>query len=198
MHVKIVHPGGHVELHDRPVMAAEIMLRNPRCIVAHPNVFKEPWAIVAPDTVLNLGQKFYVVPIGTIRKLQRLNSFKYSPPVEGDQTIKTCDDAEENSRNSRTSWKKVNRDSGSVRNPSKDKCFSDDNCFKCLIPGTKIDKGNGGNLSEGTTSASSSFSSSETKRLTRKRTKDLTKASPKSYATMDHWQPSLESITEEH
>ncbi|ESR40781.1 hypothetical protein CICLE_v10027378mg, partial [Citrus x clementina] len=80
--VKIVHPGGHVELHDRPIMATEIMLRNPKCIVAHPNVFKQPWAIVAPDTVLSLGQKFYVVPVSTIRKLQRLNSAKYPQKVQ--------------------------------------------------------------------------------------------------------------------
>lgn len=72
MLVKIVHPGGHVELHDQPVLAAEVMLRNPRCCVAYPHVFKQPWAIVAPDTTLMLGQKFYVVPISTVRKLQRL------------------------------------------------------------------------------------------------------------------------------
>ncbi|KAH7564668.1 hypothetical protein JRO89_XS09G0003900 [Xanthoceras sorbifolium] len=73
MFIKIVHPGGHVELHDRPVLASEIMLRNPRCIVAYPHVFQRPWAIVAPETTLILGQKYYVVPIGTIRKLQRLS-----------------------------------------------------------------------------------------------------------------------------
>ncbi|VVA19914.1 PREDICTED: Protein of unknown function DUF4228 [Prunus dulcis] len=78
MLVKIVHPGGHVELHDSPLLAAELMLRNPRCCVAHPHIFQQPWAIVAPDTMLRLGQKYYVVPISTIRKLQRL-SLKHSP-----------------------------------------------------------------------------------------------------------------------
>ncbi|GMI82001.1 hypothetical protein HRI_001869400 [Hibiscus trionum] len=78
MFVKIVHPGGHVELHDRPIFAAEIINRNPRCVVAHPHVFQQPWAIVAPETELRLGQKFYVVPISTIRKRQRLSK-KYSP-----------------------------------------------------------------------------------------------------------------------
>ncbi|KAB5573135.1 hypothetical protein DKX38_000329 [Salix brachista] len=48
---KIVLPGGHIELHDKPVLAAEVMLCNPRCIVAYPHVFRQPWAIVAPDTV---------------------------------------------------------------------------------------------------------------------------------------------------
>ncbi|KAF3450941.1 hypothetical protein FNV43_RR07030 [Rhamnella rubrinervis] len=30
MFVEVVHRGGHVELHDRPVLAVEIMLRNPK------------------------------------------------------------------------------------------------------------------------------------------------------------------------
>lgn len=69
--VKIVHPGGRIELHERPMLAEEIMLRNTRCFVTHPHVFSDPWAVVAPDEVLMLGQKFYVVPISTIKKLQR-------------------------------------------------------------------------------------------------------------------------------
>ncbi|OMO52889.1 hypothetical protein CCACVL1_29029 [Corchorus capsularis] len=85
MFVKVVHPGGHVELHDRPVLAAEIICRNPRCVVAHPNVFQQPSAIVAPETLLMPGQKFYVVPISTIRKLQRLSN-KYSPSPVRQQT----------------------------------------------------------------------------------------------------------------
>ena len=76
--VKIVYPGGHVELHDRPVLAADIALRNPKCCVAHLHVFQKPWAIVEPETMLMLGQKFYVVPISTVRKLQRFY-LKYSP-----------------------------------------------------------------------------------------------------------------------
>ncbi|CAK9169747.1 unnamed protein product [Ilex paraguariensis] len=80
MHVKIVHPGGHIELHNRPVHAAEILLRNPRCCVTLPNVFQQPWAVVAPDTTLMPGQKFYLVPTGTIRKLQKL-SVRYSPSM---------------------------------------------------------------------------------------------------------------------
>ncbi|KDP42002.1 hypothetical protein JCGZ_27020 [Jatropha curcas] len=68
--VKIVHPGGHKELHDRPILASQIMLRNPKCIVAYPHVFEQPWAIVPPETLLLQGHKFYVVPISTIKKLQ--------------------------------------------------------------------------------------------------------------------------------
>ncbi|KAL0342156.1 UNVERIFIED_CONTAM: hypothetical protein Scaly_1878200 [Sesamum calycinum] len=68
--VKIVHPGGRVELHDRPIPAAELLTRNPKCCVAHPTVFRHPHGIVSPTTLLALGQKYYIVPITTIRKLQ--------------------------------------------------------------------------------------------------------------------------------
>lgn len=177
--VKIVHPGGHVELHDRPIMAAEIMHRNPKCIVAHPNVFKQPWAVVAPDTMLSLGQKFYVVPVSTIRKLRRLNSAKNPRKV---QSGMDKDEEENESRNSR-SWKKAN-------SPEKNRCFSDDNCLVSMITGSKVEGNNGDD--------SSSFSSSETKGLNcRKRSKDFSKGSPKKYVNMDNWQPSLESIVEE-
>ncbi|KAG8379748.1 hypothetical protein BUALT_Bualt07G0121600 [Buddleja alternifolia] len=73
--IKIVHPGGRVELHDRPILAAELLTRNPKCCVAHPTVFQQPFAVVSPTAMLALGQKYYVVPIATIRKLQ----LKYSP-----------------------------------------------------------------------------------------------------------------------
>lgn len=87
MFIKVVHPGGHVELHDRPISAEEIMQRNPKCIVAYPNVFQQPTSIVAPSTTLILGQKYYVVPVTTIRKLQKL----YSPSRQA-KRIKTNDD----------------------------------------------------------------------------------------------------------
>ncbi|GAA0186739.1 hypothetical protein LIER_34027 [Lithospermum erythrorhizon] len=81
--VRIVHPGGHVELHDRPVLAVEVMLRNPRCLVGYPHVFKQPTALVAPETTLMPGQKFYVVPVRTIRKLQRKMK-QYTPSLSQD------------------------------------------------------------------------------------------------------------------
>ncbi|GAA0173998.1 hypothetical protein LIER_27483 [Lithospermum erythrorhizon] len=81
--VRIVHPGGHVELHDRPILAGEIMLRNPRCCVAYPHVFKQPTAIVPAETTLMPGQKFYVVPVTTIKKLRR-KMRQYSPSMSRD------------------------------------------------------------------------------------------------------------------
>ncbi|KAL6005918.1 hypothetical protein ACLOJK_039963 [Asimina triloba] len=83
MLVKIVLPGGLIELHDRPILVAEIMLKYPRCCVTHPHVFRQPWAVLAPDTALTLGQKFYVLPISTLRKLQR-NHLRRSPSLRRD------------------------------------------------------------------------------------------------------------------
>jgi len=71
-HVKLVFPGGHVELLDRPTPAAEVMARHPRFCVARPDVFREPaGAVAAPDAVLQLGDKYYVVPCSTVRRLQK-------------------------------------------------------------------------------------------------------------------------------
>ncbi|KQK17917.1 hypothetical protein BRADI_1g37579v3 [Brachypodium distachyon] len=73
--VKLVFPGGHVELLDRPVQAAEVMARHPRFCVARPDVFREPaGAVAAPDTMLHLGRKYYVVPKSTVRRLLKYSS----------------------------------------------------------------------------------------------------------------------------
>ncbi|KAL6839380.1 hypothetical protein ACP4OV_030650 [Aristida adscensionis] len=74
LHVKLVFPGGHVELLDRPTPAAAVVARHPRFCVARPDVFREPagaGAVAAPDTVLQLGHKYYVVPCSTVRRLQK-------------------------------------------------------------------------------------------------------------------------------
>lgn len=210
MLIKIVHPGGHYELHDRPVLAAEITLRNPRCCVAHPHVFQEPWAIVAPEAKLLPGQKYYVVPISTIRKLQRL-TLKYSPSsVQQIRSIQSSKVEEENNGTASTcNWFFVDKSNTTKLTyasmkpiTSKGGCFSDDNCFTCLLMGIKIKEK--GNDSVRKTSSSTRISSTEATRLTRKRSRDFTRngirGSPKrltSLTSLDHWQPSLESIKEE-
>ncbi|GKV45412.1 hypothetical protein SLEP1_g52493 [Rubroshorea leprosula] len=103
------------------------MLQNPKCVVAYPNVFREPWAIVAPETMLSLGHKFYVVPKSTVRKLQRMSD-KHSPhPMHQS----SASEEKESSRVSSTCW------FGKISN-LKDGCsFSDDKCFKGMISGSK-------------------------------------------------------------
>ncbi|WCJ26752.1 hypothetical protein M5689_008546 [Euphorbia peplus] len=69
--LKLVHPGGFVEIHMNPVKAYEIMKKNPRHCVTRPDVFKFPWIVVRPESVLNIGSVFYIVPFHTIHRLLR-------------------------------------------------------------------------------------------------------------------------------
>ncbi|KAI4331182.1 hypothetical protein MLD38_029392 [Melastoma candidum] len=203
MLVKIVHPGGHIELHDSPILAAEIMHQNPKCCVAYPHVFQEPWAIVAPDTVLMLGEKFYVVPINTVRKLQR-HSLRYSPSMlshTGSPSLGTPlstrskeqleDRGEEDGCQTKDGSLKRGCD-GSV-------CFSKDGWLIRLLAGLNV-KDKPEEWSEDS-KPSSSFGSSETGELMRRKWKGNTrkrwsKGSTKRRLSTD-WRPNLESINEE-
>ncbi|ERN09072.1 hypothetical protein AMTR_s00163p00076040 [Amborella trichopoda] len=71
--LKVVHPGGSVEIHTRPILASQVMNRNPRHLVTRPDVFKFPWIVVDPDALLNPGHVFYIVPYRTIYRLLRDN-----------------------------------------------------------------------------------------------------------------------------
>ncbi|PON80997.1 hypothetical protein TorRG33x02_232270 [Trema orientale] len=183
--VKIVYPGGHVELHDRPVLASEIMLRNPRCCVAHPHVFQQPWATVPPETILMLGEKFYVVPINTVRKLQRF-SLKYSP-VRHLQTSSSSSDEEYYSvdrEHSVDSAMDLDKEEGS---------FWD---FKYCCFWVAKAKGNGGVSREERRSILTRRK--RTNNTSSTTSNGMTRGSPKRFASLDrNWQPGLESITEE-
>lgn len=67
--LKLVYPGGFVEFYRSPITAAQVMKRNPRHCVTRPDVFKFPWIVVRPESVLKPGSVFYVVPCHTIRCL---------------------------------------------------------------------------------------------------------------------------------
>ena len=232
MLLRIVHPGGHTELHDRPVTAAEIMRHNRECCVAYPYVFQQPWAIVAPDTVLMLGQKYYVVPMSTIRKIQRLSPRHSPSPAreinisssleeirntqsskdkEDDGMISTCCIFRKNAKQSNSckqhSRNKIKKSEigPDVRNLNldvndKSGGLSYDNCLMCLF--TRVTtKANVSDVTKERRTSSSNTELSDSNTLTSKRTQDLTgsefKGSPKKAWSSEHWQPSLESITEE-
>lgn len=225
MLLRIVYPGGRVELHDRPVTAAEIMCRNPRCCVAHPFIFQQPWAIVEPDTMLMLGQKFYIVPISTIRKLQGLSPRNSPSPAreitigslldetrntptckakEDDSMISTCCIFRKKSMRKKSNNYKQHSEIGSnVRNQSIDVNersggFSYDNFFARLFNGG-VNKGNESDATKETRASSSSTDRRDSSTLNRKRKTDLAakRGSPKRAWSSEYWQPSLESITEE-
>ncbi|XP_020112181.1 uncharacterized protein LOC109726803 [Ananas comosus] len=76
--LKLVHPGGIVEVHRRPVAASYVMARNPRHFVTRPDVFRFPWFVVRPDSLLRPGRVFFIVPCHTLYRL--LRSSKSPPP----------------------------------------------------------------------------------------------------------------------
>ncbi|MED6156215.1 hypothetical protein PIB30_012492 [Stylosanthes scabra] len=67
--LKLVHPGGLVEFHTKPVFASDVMNRNPRHFVTRPDIFRFPWIVVSPHSILTPGNVFFIVPCRTIRNL---------------------------------------------------------------------------------------------------------------------------------
>ncbi|KAG1327436.1 hypothetical protein COCNU_01G013700 [Cocos nucifera] len=72
MPLRIVHAGGFTERYYMAVPAIGIMEKYPRAVLARPDVFRRPWdSLVQPEEILIPGEKVYLVPRGTIRKLRR-------------------------------------------------------------------------------------------------------------------------------
>ena len=78
--LKLVHPGRHVEIHKEPITAAEVMRKNPRHCVTRPDVFKCPWIVVKPESILFPGTVFYIVPNRTIHRLIKARKNHNQPP----------------------------------------------------------------------------------------------------------------------
>ncbi|GFZ07572.1 hypothetical protein Acr_19g0005090 [Actinidia rufa] len=70
--LRIVHMGGQVESYYMAVPASKVMEKYPSFVLARPDIFRRPWeAVVRPEAILVPGQKFFVVPRRTIKKLRR-------------------------------------------------------------------------------------------------------------------------------
>ncbi|KAK3034028.1 hypothetical protein RJ639_033313 [Escallonia herrerae] len=70
--LKIIHAGGKSEYYYMAVPAARIMEKYPSFVLARPDVFCRPWeSRVRPDEILVPGQKYFVVPRRTMKKLRR-------------------------------------------------------------------------------------------------------------------------------
>ncbi|XWS47243.1 hypothetical protein CRYUN_Cryun14cG0136000 [Craigia yunnanensis] len=87
--LKLVHPGRHVEIHKEPITAAEVLKKNPRHSVTRPDVFEHPWIVVRPESVLNLGRVFYIVPNATIYKLIKAKGYSIQPSLQQNQSPKS-------------------------------------------------------------------------------------------------------------
>ncbi|PIA47539.1 hypothetical protein AQUCO_01400290v1 [Aquilegia coerulea] len=70
--LKIIHVGGLVEFYYMAVPAVKIMDKYPSFLLARPEIFRRPWdSLVHPEEILMPGQRFFVVPRRTVKKLQR-------------------------------------------------------------------------------------------------------------------------------
>lgn len=93
--LKLVHPGRYVEIRRAPITAAEVMDKNPRHCITRPDIFKYPWIVVKPESVLNLGRVFFIVPNRTIYHLlkarglpDQLSRQSQSPSPTGTSPLK--------------------------------------------------------------------------------------------------------------
>ncbi|XVF21392.1 hypothetical protein REPUB_Repub12eG0086700 [Reevesia pubescens] len=87
--LKLVHPGRYVEIHKKPITAAEVLKNNPRHSVTRPDVFEYPWIVVRPESVLKLGKVFYIVPNRTIYKLIKAKEYSVQPSLQQNQPPKS-------------------------------------------------------------------------------------------------------------
>lgn len=70
--LKIIHAGGLVELYYMAVPAARIIDKYPSFMLTRPDVFQRPWgAIICREEILIPGQKYFLVPPRTLKKLIR-------------------------------------------------------------------------------------------------------------------------------
>lgn len=70
--LKIVHAGGFIESYYMAIPAAKVMEKYPSFLLTKPEVFKRPWdSVVRPDKILTPGEKYFVVPRRTVKKLRR-------------------------------------------------------------------------------------------------------------------------------
>lgn len=68
----IIHAGGHAENYYMAIPASMIIEKHHSFILARPEIFRRPWeSVVRPDEILIPGQKYYLVPRRTVKKLRR-------------------------------------------------------------------------------------------------------------------------------
>lgn len=84
--LKLVYPGRYVEIHKEPITAAEALKKYPRHSVTRPDVFEYPWILVRPESVLNIGRVFYIVPNLTIYKLIKAKGYSIQPSLQRNQS----------------------------------------------------------------------------------------------------------------
>ncbi|KAJ9537762.1 hypothetical protein OSB04_030495 [Centaurea solstitialis] len=70
--LQIIHAGGRIDRYYMAFPASLIMDKYPGFVLAWPEIFRRPWdSIVPPEEMLVPGQRYFVVPVRTVRKLRR-------------------------------------------------------------------------------------------------------------------------------
>lgn len=81
--VRIVLASRMVEVYDSAISAHFLLQKYPGLCLARPEVFKRPHeSLVGPKETLLPGQKFYLVPTSTVKKLQQKHSRQPKPSEE--------------------------------------------------------------------------------------------------------------------
>ncbi|KAI3816760.1 hypothetical protein L1987_16464 [Smallanthus sonchifolius] len=70
--VRVLHAGGKEDLYLNPVTVSQLIKNYPGMCIARPEVFKNPnQSVLSTTDLLLLGQKYYVVPVTTLKKLKK-------------------------------------------------------------------------------------------------------------------------------
>ncbi|KAF9590242.1 hypothetical protein IFM89_032020 [Coptis chinensis] len=96
--VRVVHAGGLVELYHDAISAVQVMENNPGMCLSRPQIFKRPHeSILQPDEKLLPGQKYYLVPRSTVRKLKHkyAQKSKEASVCKGMEVKKSVDEEED-------------------------------------------------------------------------------------------------------
>lgn len=80
--VRVVHAGGKEDIYQNPIIVSQIMNKYPGMCFTWPEVFKNPHEAVLSTTDLLLpGQKYYLIPITTLKKLKKKHLAKMKNPT---------------------------------------------------------------------------------------------------------------------
>ncbi|TMX02175.1 hypothetical protein EJD97_022479 [Solanum chilense] len=81
--VRIVHPGGKVDMYDCAISAAQLLKNYPGRHVALPDFFNRPHeSLLTADDILLPGQKYLVIPSSSVEKLKQRHTHKAKYPTE--------------------------------------------------------------------------------------------------------------------
>ncbi|KAJ0544895.1 hypothetical protein HanIR_Chr08g0343591 [Helianthus annuus] len=90
--VRVVHAGGKEDLYQNPVTVSQLVKNYPEMCFAWPEVFKNPnESVLSATDILLPGQKYYLVPLTTLKKLKRKHAAKKKKSLEETGRVESDD-----------------------------------------------------------------------------------------------------------